>query len=481
MLPPVPNPADYGISAETGFLPAEAPATELPAYYAEWDSIVNNLQALILAGRLRKTVSDMQLLSTEHLHSIAHWRRAYSILGFILHGYIWGGETAASQIPKPLSIPLLKISSHLDLPPVATYAGVCLWNYKPIFPDEPAGTLENIATLHTFTGSFDEQWFYLVSVAIEARGAGTIPLMLRAITAARENDSRELVSCLTKFAEIVDDINLILQQMYKHCDPHVFYHRIRPYLSGSKGTAELPKGILFDDGTGNTEYKHYRGGSNAQSSLIQFLDIVLGVEHRPTGETRPSNTTSSSSSGDEAGEARKRWHNFLMEMRTYMPGPHRRFLEHVASVSNIQEYVSAHQSDPELMMAFNAAVAMVKAVRTTHITMVSRYIVVKSRETNRSLNPNTPSTPAPRASTSTKKLRGTGGTALIPFLKQARDETGEAAIGAWAKRLLDQAGVQSPKVAAIPKIDEHADGHMEVVGLAGTWSINEGEGGLCHW
>jgi hypothetical protein len=27
-------------------------------------------------------------------------------------------------------------------------------------------------------------------------------------------------------------------------------------------------------------------GSNAQSSLIQFFDIVLGVEHRPTGTSR---------------------------------------------------------------------------------------------------------------------------------------------------------------------------------------------------
>ncbi|RJE16357.1 indoleamine 2,3-dioxygenase, partial [Aspergillus sclerotialis] len=33
-------------------------------------------------------------------------------------------------------------------------------------------------------------------------------------------------------------------------------------------------------------------------------------------------------------------------------------------------------------------------------------------------------------------MRGTGGTALIPFLKQARDETGEPAIDAWARKLL---------------------------------------------
>ncbi|KAK2797344.1 hypothetical protein FQN49_008992, partial [Arthroderma sp. PD_2] len=293
----------------------------------------------------------MPVLSTDNLLSIPEWRRAYSILGFLLHGYIWGGDQPADEIPQPLAIPLLKVAAQLELPPVATFAGLCLWNYKPIFADEPTDSLENLATLFTFTGSVDEQWFYLVSIAIEARGARSIPFMLQAIAAARANETREVTECLTKFAEVVDEVNLVLQKMYKHCDPHVFYHRIRPFLAGSKGMAELPRGILFDDGSEHREYKHYRGGSNAQSSLIQFFDIVLGVEHRPTGETRQkANSPLPSSSSDESGEGRKRWHNFLMEMRTYMPGPHRRFLEHVSSVSNIQEYVQSHQSETELVM-----------------------------------------------------------------------------------------------------------------------------------
>ena len=35
-----------------------------------------------------------------------------------------------------------------------------------------------------------------------------------------------------------------------------------------------------------------------------------------------------------------------------------------------------------------------------------------------------------------KVLRGTGGTALLPFLKQCRDETGNTAAGSWGKRIL---------------------------------------------
>jgi indoleamine 2,3-dioxygenase len=65
---------------------------------------------------------------------------------------------------------------------------VCLWNFKPLFADEHVDNLENLATLTTFTGSIDESWFYLVSVAIEARGGPILPLMLTAIEAARAND-----------------------------------------------------------------------------------------------------------------------------------------------------------------------------------------------------------------------------------------------------------------------------------------------------
>jgi len=81
-----------------------------------------------------------------------------------------------------------------------------------------------------------------------------------------------------------------------------------------------------------------------------------------------------------------------------------------------------------------------------------------------------------------RKLRGTGGTALIPFLKQARDETGEPAIDAWARRLLNN-GPADPtsSVARLTKMGEHASGEMEIVGLAGTWSVDDSEGGICHW
>jgi indoleamine 2,3-dioxygenase len=385
-------------------------------------------------------------------------------------------------------VPLLEVCEHLELPPVATYAGLVLWNFKPIFCDEPVDDIDNLACLNTLTGSLDEQWFYLISVAIEARGGPAISLVLQAITAARIGNSRIVTECLQALAEMIDEIGTLLERMYEHCDPYVFYHRIRPYLAGSKNMADagLPNGLLYDDGH-NPEYRQYGGGSNAQSSLIQFFDIALGIEHRPTGETRTSTPPS-----DKAGITAAPRHGFIQEMRSYMPGQHRRFLEHISAVANIREYVEARHSDKALSLAYDACLSMLRVMRDKHIQIVSRYIIIQSH--NARGRPARSSSPQRRSSAATlnlatarhgekpdnKKLRGTGGTALIPFLKQARDETGEPAIDAWARRLLTTGPAES-SFAPLSKLGEHPDGHLEVVGLSGTWATDDSEGGICHW
>lgn len=511
MIPPIPVLNDYGLSPEHGFLPIELPLEILPdPYYNQWEIIITNFQGLLLSRRLREVIERLPVLSTARLLDPVEWRRAYVMLSFMTHGYIWGGErpaevsssltiyplsltTVVQRVPQPLSVPFLQVCKHLELPPVATYAGVCLWNFKLIFPDEPIDSLSNIATLTTFTGSLDESWFYLISVAIEARGAPILPLMLDAIAAARINDSRTVTECLCTFAERLDELGTLLQRMYENCDPHVFYHRIRPFLAGSKNMADagLPNGVIYEDGSGQEPYRQYGGGSNAQSSLIQFFDIILGVEHRPTGDKRGENSES-----EQGGTAPPSRHNFIHEMRSYMPGPHRRFLEHVSIVANIREYVESHKSDRALSVAFDACLAMLRSLRDKHIQMVSRYIIVKSRE-SRPLVPTAGSTPSvnlasattaaikdpkPDARPGSKKLRGTGGTALIPFLKQARDETGEPAIDAWARRILNNGPAGGgTNFATLGKMREHANGEVEIVGLAGTWTMDDSEGGLCHW
>ena len=495
---PIPNPEDYQVSPTNGFLPSQPPLESLPdSYYEPWENIVKNLQGLILSNRLREVVDKLPVLATDRLFGEAQWRRAYSVLAFVAHAYIWGGNKPAERVPPSISIPFLATCNHLELPPVATYSGLVLWNWKAIFDSERVDTLANLDTIDTFTGSLDEKWFYLISIAIEARGGPIIPLMLHTIRAATYGDRAAVTECLETFAERLDELNTMLNRMYDNCDPHVFYHRIRPFLAGSKNMADagLPNGVIFDDGgpINKQRYVQFSGGSNAQSSIIQFFDIVLSVEHRPTGTKKP---TAAPVTGDTK-PSKSPHANFIHEMRKYMPGPHARFLEKVAQVANIRDFVHRHSYDRALGLAFDACIAMLSAFRDKHIQMVSRYVIIKSREAEKkdhdeagkngvqaptkvNLTHRTKPTathPADPATSDKKKdLKGTGGTSLIPFLRQARDETGEPAVEAWTRRLLgkEHSATAPREYGGLVK--------SKVLGLAGVWHVGDGNmGGICQY
>jgi indoleamine 2,3-dioxygenase len=188
-------------------------------------------------------------------------------------------------------VPFLEIASYLGLPPTATYSALNLWNFEAATPETDLSRIENLRALHTFTGTEDEEWFYLISVAIEAHGAEIIPVMLNAMTGIRTKNSHLVLAALVKFGYCVREMGAILRRMNEKCRPDVFYQQIRPYLAGSKNmaVAGLPKGVFYDEGDGQGEWRQFSGGSNAQSSLIAFCDVILGVEHCDTKDSGSKN------------------------------------------------------------------------------------------------------------------------------------------------------------------------------------------------
>jgi indoleamine 2,3-dioxygenase len=313
-------------------------------------------------------------------------------------------------LPPQLTLPLIQVSSHLELPPVLTYAGANLWNF--ICSDSNFTDLDNLSTLCSFTGTESESWFFLISVAMEAKGGPIIRTMMKAIESLDTN-LETVISALDDLRACISDISTLLGRMYERCDPMTFYHRLRPFLAGSKnmGPAGLPRGVFYDEGDGKGQWRQLMGGSNGQSSLIQFFDIVLGVDHKGSGNSAPL-----------PGEK-----SFLAEVREYMPGPHRRFLARVARMGSIREIaLRAPETDGghRLREAYTAATEALSAFRSSHISIVTRYIVVPSQQpwagTGQNLASSSSSGRAPQ------ELTGTGGTCLLPFLKQSRDETAGA-------------------------------------------------------
>jgi indoleamine 2,3-dioxygenase len=270
---------------------------------------------------------------------------------------------------------------------------------------------ENLVALHTSTGSDDESWFFIISNAMEARAGPMIETMLSAIEAVDTDDVCTIIQALRYFKRSMDDIGRLLERMDERCRPQRFYHEIRPFLAGSMGMegAGLPKGVFYDEGDGQGSWRKYRGGSNGQSSLLQFCDAVLSVNH-------------------------SRSNGFHTEMRGYMPGPHARFLDDVEAIANIRGYVDSCQENVELLEAFNGAVTALSEFRDKHIALVTRYIIIPSRAARptkavKRMDIASASTKLASEKPQTQELVGTGGTKLIPFLKTSRDETTEAAIG----------------------------------------------------
>lgn len=93
---PIPVPEAYDVSLRVGFLPEQTPCDALSdPYYAPWQDIAKNLQNLLMCRRLRTMVDNLPVLACDRIQTTAQLRKAYSILSFICHAYIWGEESPA--------------------------------------------------------------------------------------------------------------------------------------------------------------------------------------------------------------------------------------------------------------------------------------------------------------------------------------------------------------------------------------------------
>ncbi|CAI4034479.1 hypothetical protein SMKI_10G2720 [Saccharomyces mikatae IFO 1815] len=423
---PLPVLKEYRISSDHGFLDDRLPLARLSSNkYMKWEEIVAKLPSLLQEGsKVRTVIDELEVLDLDDsiLGEVRELRRAYSILGFMAHAYIWASGTPQDVLPECIARPLLETANILGLPPLATYSSLVLWNFK--MADECKKTeagcldLENITTINTFTGTVDESWFYLVSVRFEKIGSACLNHGLEVLSAIRNGDKEDaaVVNGLEKLAATIERLSKALMEMEVKCDPNVFYFKIRPFLAGWTNMSHmgLPQGVKY--GT-EGKYQIFSGGSNAQSSLIQTLDILLGVKHT-------ANAAHSSKGKSKV--------NYLDEMKKYMPREHREFLYHLASVCNIREYVSLNPSNRPLQEAYGHCISKLKTFRDNHIQIVTKYIILPSNSkqcaSNKSgvlspIEPNTKAINCSGAKVASAKTIGTGGTRLMPFLKQCRDET----------------------------------------------------------
>ncbi|RKP39745.1 Indoleamine 2,3-dioxygenase, partial [Dimargaris cristalligena] len=344
-------------------------------------------------------------LTKDRLTTLPKQRRAFTIIAFIAHSYVWcDPQNVRSWLPAGLSVPWVQLADLLELKPVVCCASVVSWNWRKIDQDGPLD-LSNLAILQTFAGSLDEAWFYLITAGVEARAVDMLRCIPSTLQAIEDRNHAQLRADLQIYLDVISDLTPILRRMYEHCDPYVFYWKIHPYLAGwsNQAKAGLPHGLLYR-GVDDTDldvnnprdaeallarHRQYAGGSAAQSTVIQVFDILLGIQHYPTGLPKAERSEA------QRTDRSLKTGNYLLAMRQYMPGPHRRFLEDFDQICHLREYVQSlvpspssateHLSEEEVSLRtdiyqlYNACVERIGHFRDAHIQMVTRYIISPAR------------------------------------------------------------------------------------------------------
>jgi indoleamine 2,3-dioxygenase len=372
----------FEVSRERGFLPAQDPALELPRGFALWDELAHDLPKRLLAGNLRRTLGQLPILPTESLPAGASLRRAMLVLSYLGHGHVWGEPEPAAHVPASIAVPWCAVAARLGRPPVLSYASYALDNWR-LLDRSRALELPNLAIAQNFLGGADEDWFILIHVEIEARAARVLARIGPAAAAAASGDANALADHLAAIASGIEALCETLQRMPEHCDPYIYYHRVRPYIHGWKNHPLLPHGVVYEGVAAFGERpQSLRGETGAQSGIVPALDAALGVVH-----------------ADDPLRA------YLLEMRDYMPPRHKAFIEAVEAAPSLREAVLAC-GGAELREAYNECLRWLEAFRSTHLDYAARYIHRQSQ-----------------ASASNPTAVGTGGTPFMPYLRKHRDET----------------------------------------------------------
>ena len=171
--------------------------------------------------------------------------------------------------------------------------------------------------------------------------------------------------------------------MPEKCDPYVYYHRVRPFIFGTKDNPDLKKGLIYENQYSNKP-QFFRGETGAQSSIIPYLDGALGIYH-----------------------TEDHLRHYLNEMRDYMPPDHRKMIEEVELRSNAKHFI--HQSK-QLTNEYNKCLEQIRIFRAQHLEFAATYIHKQSQIKN----------PFGRGGST---ITGTGGTPFMRYLKKHRDET----------------------------------------------------------
>jgi indoleamine 2,3-dioxygenase len=372
------------------FLPYKDPLKEYKSSSTSLNrlaDIADQLPKLLLTNNVQKIINSLNTndLSVGLLiknKNIRELKLAMVQLSFISHAYIWGAKTPSKILPEAIAKPWTQVANILGRPPILSYASYCLDNWYRLNKKEGI-SLENIGLLTNFLGGVDEDWFVTIHVCIEDAAREAIAAADSISKLNDKNSVKDFSDQLKLIISSLRKVNSIFSRMPEKCDPYVYYHRVRPFIFGTKDNPDLKEGLTYKNQF-NNKPQFFRGETGAQSSIMPFLDGALGIYH-----------------------TEDHLRHYLNEMRDYMPPKHRRSIEIVEKRSNAKSCILESK---RLTYEYNKCLEEIRIFRAQHLEFAATYIHKQSQITN----------PFGRGGST---ITGTGGTPFMKYLKKHRDET----------------------------------------------------------
>jgi indoleamine 2,3-dioxygenase len=349
-----------------GFLPEHDPVKSFPcgSELSVLDDIGRDLPSLLEDANFRPYARTLRLPEWPGDRvddtTLPALRLYYVRTGFLASAYInQVGQPRATELPQNLAVPLCHACSLLGRPPILSYDGYALYNWKRIDPEGPIA-LGNIDTLQNFVHLYDEHWFILVHVEIEAIAEEIFASIDRTARAMKTENAESVSRELRVIAAAIQRQVAVLRRIPEKMDASLYHRTFRPYIR------------FFEDvvyqGVSRAPMS-FRGETGAQSSIMPSLIAFMKIPHRQSALT-----------------------DHLVDMRRFMPAEHRQVIADIEAMPSVRDI-----ADPE---AFNEILEGMAAFREIHYKWAQEYI-------NRWV----------------EDPRGTGGTPYMSWLKQLIDET----------------------------------------------------------
>lgn len=351
---------------EHGFLPTSDPLGSFPhgSPLTVLDEIGRDLPSLMHDAGFRERARRLEIPAwtepDDPAEGLPQLRLYYVRLGFLASAYInQVGQPASGVLPKNLAVPLCDACQRLSRPPILSYDGYALYNWKRFDPSGPIA-LGNIDTLQNFVHLYDEHWFILVHVEIEQIAAQLLAGVELAMRGVAVGDGAAVNEALRKIGASVWRQVAVLRRIPEKMDPALYYKTFRPYI-------RFFEHVVYEGV--DAKPMDFRGETGAQSSIMPTLVALMKIPHKPSLLT-----------------------DHLADMQNFMPVEHRWLIAEVRALGDLRPL-----ADKE---PYNDVLEAMATFREVHYGWADEYI------NKRVSDP-----------------RGTGGTPYMQWLGQLIAET----------------------------------------------------------